>query len=196
MSDDSIPLYDGPPTGARILHYEKQVEGSSESADTAAVRTKRREARKHLERVEICLGVQDASGRAEFVDCPVLDISSGGTAVDFDRKVTVGSRCTVSYRTLAYSTVNVGGFIRSCRRIGSGEYRLGIEFDRHLSKEEQRPAHVVPGRAASPLTRSRKLKRANKTDAVEVNIDAAMESGRPLVIEPSSDSGGEIELSD
>jgi len=185
MSDsDPIPLYDGPPTGPKIEHPDLNPTAATENNDGLAtpIRGSRRNVRHELEGVKACLATHDASGRNEFADCPVVDISVSGIGLEFDRRLKSGLRCNISYRTRDHRTVHVGGTVRRCRQIEGGYFEIGIQFDRHLHKDEMQPARVLPGAAASPLQRGRQLKRLFSAPTTDPDIELP----RPNVIRPSA----------
>ena len=192
---DSIPLYDGPPTGAKIEHHDHNRTTPTENTNTAAapVRGSRRNTRHELEGVKACLATHDASGRTEFTDCPVVDISVSGIGLEFDRRVKSGLHCNISYRTRDHRTVHVGGTVRRCRPTDDGYFEIGIQFDRHLNKDEMQPARVLPEASASPLQRGRQLRRP------ATSSEPVAETGlpQPNVLKPSESSEDNcIDLSD
>ena len=181
---DSIPLYDGPPTEAKITHPHGNDSNapSPDGAESGMVRGSRRNARHDLDGIKVCLATHDASGRVEFTDCPVVDISVSGMGLEFDRRIKTGLHCNISYRTRDRSTVHVGGVIRRCLQIGVGRFQLGIQFDRHLNKPELLPARVIAGAPASPLQRGRQLR---STTGSEI-VDPSGGFSKPLIIEPTA----------
>lgn len=188
---ESIPLYDGPPTHAKIIAASP---ASSEGDSTGPVRHRRQASRKAAENVEVCLSAHDASGRTDHCECPLLDISAGGAAVLFDRVVIPGSRCYVSYRSVSRQPVNVGGTARNCERMGPKQYRIGIKFDRSLAKEEQRAAKRRIGKSVSPIHQARRLRTMG--DESPTAVREVAHPTKPLVISPrnANDDGDSYEL--
>jgi len=185
MSDtDAIPLYDGPPTGAKIEHPDLNPTAATENYNglVSPIRGSRRNVRHELEGVKACLATHDASGRTEYVDCPVVDLSVSGIGLMFDRRLKPGLRCNISYRTRDHRTVHIGGTVRRCQPIETGHFEIGIQFDRHLHKDEMNAARVLAGAAASPLQRGRQLKQATSTSATHNEVELPS----PNVIRPSA----------
>ncbi|MFQ5502229.1 MAG: PilZ domain-containing protein [Phycisphaerae bacterium] len=164
MDTDSIPLYDGEPSGAKIIHETHRSESfdgpaSTESAETAGpLRHKRRTPRKDCSHIQVCFSPCDPSGRVEHVACPVFNISRGGFALEFDRALDVGVTGHISYLTAGHRPVRVSCSVRHCLAIGGGRYRLGISLDRYLDHEERRPAKKISGRDVAPSVRTRSLR--------------------------------------
>lgn len=156
MSDEPIPLYDGEPTGAQIRHETSILDHVGAQAGVAS--TRRRSARHECERVHVCFSPRDADERSEHVECPVLDLSKGGLAIEFDRVLASGTFCTIAYRTISRQPVHVSGTVRHCRDIGGGRYRVGVKLNRELRTEELRPARQRPGHDVAPGVRARPLK--------------------------------------
>ncbi len=154
MADEPIPLYDGEPSGARIVHEDEQRGG----APVQTVHCKRRDARHDCERIHVCFSPNDPTGPAEHVECLLQNISPGGIAIDFDRALDVGAAGTVCYMTISHCPVHVTCRVRYCGSLGGGRYRLGLKLDRRLGVEERRPARCAPGRDVFPKLRPRKLR--------------------------------------
>ena len=96
--------------------------------------------------------------RPEYVECPLIDISERGLAIEFDQVVRVGVRGMIAYRTVSRRPVHISCGVRNCRPVGEGRYVVGIRLDRRLDFEERRPAKVVPGRPVAPGIQARKLR--------------------------------------
>ncbi len=164
MDADTIPLYDGEPSGAKIIHETHRSESldghaSTESAEAAGpLRHKRRTPRSECEHILVCFSPCDPSGRVEHVACPVFNISRGGFALEFDRALDVGVMGHISYLTVGHRPVRVSCSVRHCLAIGGGRYRLGIALDRYLDREERKPAKAIPGREVAPGIRTRVLR--------------------------------------
>lgn len=183
-NDDSIPLCEQSTARIPILH---QSRSAAESGSARPIRGKRHDARHHVENVLVCFSSHDASGRLDHADCPLVDVSREGVALVCDRRVTVGSRCFVSYRTISQQPVHIGGVVKNCARIDAARYRIGLLLDRHLQQDELKPAKARAGRSVSPVHHGRKL-RGLDTDSgggVEANVDTF----RPNIREPSLGDG-------
>ncbi|MCA9256449.1 MAG: PilZ domain-containing protein, partial [Phycisphaerales bacterium] len=152
--EDSIPLCEESDTSVPIIHYSQTVSTSSGEG----LRGKRHDTRRHMDNVLVCLSTHDASGRLDHVDCPLIDISNEGLAVYYDRRVTIGSRCFVSYRTISHQPVHVGGVVKNCARIDASKYRIGLLLDRRLQQDELKPSRARPGKSVSPVHHSRKMR--------------------------------------
>ena len=182
--DDPIPLCEPSSTPVQIIHRTAKTP----DADTdRPVRGKRQRPRRQIEKVEVCLSTHDASGRTDHIDCPLVDVSQDGVAVVCDRRVSVGTRCYVSYRTVSQQPVHVGGVVMNCARIESARYRIGLMLDRRLRNEEQKPAKCLPGRPVSPSHQGRKLR--GSVAASDTAVSASSESHQPVVREPSLGDG-------
>jgi hypothetical protein len=155
MADETIPLWDGEPSDAEIIHPH-----GSNGAATKAVRTRRRSPRRCYEGVHVCFSPDLPSGLLEHIECPVIDLSARGLAIEFDRRLEIGVTGYISYQTVSHQPVRVSCRVRRCSPLEDGHYRLGIRFDRNLRPEERMPAKVRPGREVSPGIRARKLRGA------------------------------------
>ena len=162
MSDEPIPLCDGEPSGATIRH-----ETAGAGLGSPALRCRRSSTRKEFDRVSVCFSVQVELGRADHVECPVIDTSANGFAIEFDAKVEPGTRGYISYWTLGHRPARIGGRVRRCEPLPNGRFLLGIELDRKLAREERRPAKKRQGHEIAMGLRPRKLREARAFDAVE-----------------------------
>ncbi len=184
--DEPIPLSEGPSSPVQIIHATRK---SPEGGEARQVRGKRHTPRRHMDNVEVCLSTHDASGRTDHIDCPLFDVSQDGIAVVCDRRVTIGTRCYVSYRTVSHQPVHVGGVIKNCSKMEAARYRIGILLDRRLRNEEQKPAKCLSGRSVSPTHHGRKLRGA--VSAAESASTADFAANQPVIREPTFDSGSE-----
>ncbi len=163
MFDETIPLYDGEPFGAKIIHLSKRSikdagdTSGGEATTTLVLRSKRGSSRKGCEDVHICFCPNDISIRPEYVECPLIDMSDRGFAIEFDLLIRAGVRGMIAYRTVSRRPVHISCGVRNCRSVGEGRYIVGIRLDRRLDFEERRPAKYVPGRAVAPGIQARKL---------------------------------------
>ncbi len=162
MADEPIPLYDGEPSGARIIHEDEQRGAAAGGSPTSGgnvqtVHCKRRDSRHECERIHVCFSPDDPAVPAEHVGCPMQNSSPGGIAIEFDRALNTGAAGAISYMTVSHRPVHVTCSVRFCGSLGGGRYRLGLKLDRRLGVEERRPAKCVPGRDVFPELRPRKL---------------------------------------
>lgn len=163
-STDAIPLYDGEPSDAKIIHETRRFglpDGTSSpgnDAGTRPLRRKRRIPRAECTHIQVCFSPCDPAGRVEHVACPVFNISRAGFAIEFDRPLAVGVAAHIAYQTVGHRPIRVSCSVRHCQPIGGGRYRLGIALDRFLDREERRPAKTIPGREVAPGIRVRALR--------------------------------------
>lgn len=155
MSDAPIPLYDGEPSGAKIIHVDTGEQGR---VDTETMRGKRGFARHTPKGINICLTVEHKSGKVEHVECPVVNMSATGIAVEFDQRLETGVTGCVAYRTISHQPVRVSCRVQRCQGLDSGRFLLALTLYRALSVEERRPAKPRPGRELAPGLRPRKLR--------------------------------------
>jgi hypothetical protein len=161
MSEESIPLYDGELSGSAIIPDEEFV------GDEANVAHSRRAvARRDCERVHVCFSAELDDDRVDHVECPVLNISKGGMAIEFDKPMRHGAKGSVSFRNVGNQPVRVNARVMRCAAQGKGRFILGLRFDRTLLVEECKPAYVRPGRDVSPGLRARKLSGADSPSAL------------------------------
>jgi hypothetical protein len=152
MELDPIPLCDGEPSGSAVIP-EKQSDHGEEK-----VRCRRRNPRKAFLRVRVCFSPEMESGRTEHVECPMLDLSPIGMAVEFDHHLTPGTRARISYSTISHQPVLISCTVRRCSRRDDGRYIVGLKLDRRLSVEECRPALSRQGRQVGVGVHVRKIK--------------------------------------
>ncbi len=157
MPDEPIPLYDGEPSGAEIVH-EKPDDKPTVFSQT--VRSKRNSVRKGCDRTKVCFSPQESLGRAEHVECPVIDMSTTGFAVEFDRPLAAGVNGHVAYWTVGHRPVRVSCTVRRCVPMDNGHYLIGLKLARKLTFEEKKPARTLAGREVAMGLRPRKLKPA------------------------------------
>ncbi|MFQ5429809.1 MAG: PilZ domain-containing protein [Phycisphaerae bacterium] len=166
MSDAPIPLFDGEPCGARIIHERAggAAGSSAPESETAAatVRGRRKAVRRRCRGILVCFSPTDSSGRTEHVICPLIDLSRGGFCVEFDRPLAIGVRGAIAYRTVSHRPVNVSATVRHCAPLGGNRYRIGLKLARFLDGEELKPAHIRPGNDVAPGLRPRKLRPTNR----------------------------------
>ncbi len=153
MSDEPIPLYDGEPSGAKII-----PDGAERAEQQVETRIKRQSPRRKYERVHVCFSPMYQSGRLEHVECPVIDMSECGLAVEYDRKLQKGVTGHISYRTISHQPVRISCTVRHCSEMDNGHFEVGVQLNRRLRSEEMRPAKVRPGRELAAGVRARKLR--------------------------------------
>lgn len=165
MADEPIPLYDGELSGAKIRIESNGVHDPHDSVAprndesmTSVARSRRRTARHGCERIHVCFTPLGPDGKSDNVECPVIDMSKGGLAIEFDQSIASGTPCRIAYRTISQNPVQISGTVRNCRDIGDGRYRLGIRLARNLTAEELRPARRRDGRDIAPGIRARPLR--------------------------------------
>ncbi len=156
MEDEPIPLYDGPPIARRTPLDAGIGQNAATPPANAAVRSRRRTARRECERTFVCFTNTDAGGRVDHAECPVLNISGRGMALFYDRHVARGARVLVQYRTVSLSPVRLTATVKGCVLSTDGRYQVGLQFDRPLAAEEMRPARCLPGRDVAPGIRARR----------------------------------------
>lgn len=149
--DDPIPLDDSEPS-ASIIHQPSRDSVTS-------VRSQRKSARREFKNARICFIPEYASGKTDPAECPVINISATGLSIEFDRRVPIALRGTITYRSECGLPVHVGCVVRHCVEQMDGFFRLGIQLDRKLRPEESRPLRIAIGREIAPGIRARKLKR-------------------------------------
>jgi hypothetical protein len=155
MTDEPIPLYDGEPSGAKIVHstYERLS-----PADTQTAQSRRGSARRPQEGVFVCLTVEYKNGKVEHVECPVINMSASGVAVEFDQKVELGVTGAIQYSTISHQPVRTCCSITRCQPLDNGRFLLALKLNKPLSVEERRPAKLRPGRQLVSGLHSRKLR--------------------------------------
>lgn len=158
MSDEPIPLYDGELSGAKII-----PDGAKGVGQPTETRVKRQSPRHSFERVHVCFSPMYQSGRLEHVECPVIDLSESGLAIEYDRKLEKGVTGHISYRTISHQPVRVSCTVRRCAAMDNGHFEVGVQLNRRLRSEEMRPAKVRPGRELAAGVRARKLRVAEAT---------------------------------
>ena len=157
--DDPIPLEES--SGSPIIPLGVPAGESADFQDTGtSVRIHRKQSRRSCTNTRVCFSPEFDSGKVDPTECPVINISAGGFALEFDRRLVVGQRGTITYRAENGRPVNVGCVTRQCIEQMDGLFRLGLKLDRKLQPEEMRPLRVAVGRDLAPGIRARKLKRA------------------------------------
>ncbi|MEK6644490.1 MAG: PilZ domain-containing protein [Planctomycetota bacterium] len=154
LDDEPIPLEECTLTWADIVPDQRVLDAPI--AESGAY--KRSHARHDCTSSSICLTIEHSSGKVEHVECPVMNMSTGGFAILFDGALRKGTRGTVSYRSAMGKPVQVACTVLHCAPVEEGRFKLGLKLDRPLRIEEARPARTGHGREVSPGLRPRKLK--------------------------------------
>ncbi len=155
MSDEPIPLFDGELSGSVIL-----PERGSNSVPAQTLRSRRASPRKGCENVHVCFSPETPSGLVDNAECPLIDISSQGMAIEYDRPLLKGASAHVSYYSITRIPVHVGCMVRHCEALDNGHFLIGLRMNRTLKFEERKPMRIGHGRVVSPTVRARKLKPA------------------------------------
>ncbi len=150
---DPIPLEDAGPSGTKIV-----FQGDAGALGAPTVRSKRASVRKVCADVHVCLTIEMSLGRSEHVECPVIDMSSGGFALEFDRQVAAGTQGYIAYWTVSHRPVRLSRCVKRCSVLPNGRFCLGMKLNRRLDCEERRPAKTRPGREVALGMRPRKLR--------------------------------------
>jgi hypothetical protein len=153
MGDEPIPLWDGEPSGAAIVPETKKA-----ATEPQTVRAHRQWPRSTCEDVRVCFSPELPSGGQEHVECPVIDKSAQGLAIEYDRRLGVGVRGQVAYLTVGHQPVRVTCSVRRCTPMENGRFLIGLRLDRLLSFEEKRLAKATHGQLAALGLRPRKLR--------------------------------------
>lgn len=147
--DNGIPLCDGDITGEVLM---------PESPGLNTLNGRRRSLRRACENVCVCFSPEYKSGRVEYVECPVLDISASGISILFDGPLEPGMSGRISYRADGSKAVRIASNVRTCTEVEPGVFTLGLKFVRGLTSQELRLAKRRIGREVAPGVRLRKLK--------------------------------------
>ncbi|HKQ49247.1 MAG TPA: PilZ domain-containing protein [Phycisphaerae bacterium] len=153
MNDDAIPLSTDGSSGATI-----QPERSTGGTETHALRSRRTNPRRECENVHVCFSPQTQTGLPDNVECPLLNISASGMAIEYDRPLKKGVSAYVSYYSISRVPINIGCVVQHCDLQTSGHYIIGLRTNRPLKYEERKPMRVGAGRVVSPHVRARKLR--------------------------------------
>lgn len=157
MADEPIPLYEGESSNSKIVHEQP---ANAQAFISHAARSKRSSVRKSCDRTKVCFSPQESLGRAEHVECPVIDLSATGLAVEFDKPLASGVSGHVAYWTVGHRPVRVSCTVRRCIPMDNGHFLIGLKLDRKLTLEEKKPAKTFGGREIAMGLRPRKLKPA------------------------------------
>ncbi len=158
MANESIPLWDGESSGAEIIYEDPARIGG-----TSTLRSRRKSPRKDCERIHVCFSPDLPSGLVEHAECPVVNMSATGFAIEYDREIKPGIAAYISYQTVGHLPVRISCTVRRCKPLEGGLYVIGIQLDRKLEHVERRPVKVGPGREVFPGIRARKLRTPAET---------------------------------
>jgi len=154
MSDETLPLYHGELSGSVIIPER----GSNGGLETPTLRSRRASPRKGCENIHVCFSAESESGQGDHAECPLVNISASGMAIEYDRCLRKGVSGHVSYYTISRIPVNISCIIRHCDPLDNGHFQIGLRLNRPLKYEERKPMRVGPGRVVSPHLRARKLR--------------------------------------
>ena len=159
MSDEPIPLWEGELSGAAIVPER----GAGAAVQT--VRSGRKAPRTQCDGAYVCFSPDLPSGVQEHVECPVIDKSAQGFAVEYDRRLEAGVRAHLAFITVGHQPVRVSCSVRRCAPLENGHYVIGLKLDRPLNFEEKRLAKSTAGKLISLGIRPRKLREAKPAGA-------------------------------
>ena len=146
---DPIELYDGEIVSKVVLH-----ESAREAAKT---RGRRDSARRIAKGVTVCFTPQDESGRVEHAECPLVDLSSSGIGLVYDKEIDVDRACEIAYQTASHRLVRLHARVKRCICIGENRYELGLRFTHRITAEQQLIVKRRPGRDITIGSRMRQL---------------------------------------
>lgn len=152
MSDEPIPLWEGELSGS-IPIPERRPDTA-----TQTVRSARKAPRSQCDGAHVCFSPDLPSGVQEHVECPVIDKSAQGFAIEYDRRLEPGVRGYVTFVTVGHQPVRVSCSVRRCVPLDNGHYLLGLMLDRPLNFEEKRLAKSTAGKLIALGIRPRKLR--------------------------------------
>lgn len=151
-AEERIPLYDGELSASAIVHEPEPAQESH------PVRGRRAAPRKVIENAWVLFAPEEHLGPSDPSECPLVDISTTGFAIYYDRPLKGGVKGHVSYRSVMDIPIRVGFTVQRCQEVGEGIYLLGAKFVRKLRFEESRLAATRPGREVMIGTRARRIK--------------------------------------
>ena len=152
MADEPIPLWEGELSGATI-----RPETTGDSSQAQTIHGRRANPRRQLHGACVCFSPDLASGKTEHAECPVIDISAAGLAIEYDAEIDTGMAGIISYLTLSHRPMQLSCTVQNCVPLGNGHYLLGLKLDRRLTLEERQLTRSGPGRQVAPGVRTRKL---------------------------------------
>lgn len=146
---DPIALVDGEISGKVLLHES--------SLDRSRPRGRRDSARRVSKGVTVCFTPSDESGRVEHVECPLVDLSSSGLGLTFDKPIDLDRACEIAFQTASHRLVRVHARVKRCMQVGENRYEVGLQFTHRLTAEQQKIVRRRPGRDITIGSRMRPL---------------------------------------
>ena len=146
---DPIALCEGDIVSKVLLHES--------SIERMRPRGRRDSARRVTKGVTVCFTPSDESGRVEHVECPLLDLSSSGLGLTYDKPIDVDRACEVAFQTVSHRLVRVHARVKRCIRIGENRFEVGLQFTHRITAEQQLIAKRRPGRDITIGSRMRPL---------------------------------------
>lgn len=146
---EPIALVDGEIVSKVVLHES--------SLDRSRPRGRRDSARRVTKGVTVCFTPQDESGRVEHVECPLVDLSSSGIGLVYDKPIDVDRACQVAFQTASHRLVRVHARVKRCICIGESRYEVGLRFTHRITAEQQLIVKRRPGRDITIGSRMRPL---------------------------------------
>ena len=122
------------------------------------MRCKRSSPRHSADGIRVCFSPQVQLGRVEHVECPLINMSATGLAIEFDQRLGLGVMGYVAYWTMSRQPVRVSCTVRQCQPLENRRFLLGLKLDRKLTFDERRLAKMRPGRDLMPGVHPRKLR--------------------------------------
>lgn len=147
--EETIPLEEGSLSAPAII--------PDRSGIGVQLRGRRTSSRKSFEGVWVVFSPETRPGHVDHVECPLLDLSGVGIAVQYDRPLKAGVHARIAYRSVCDVPINVPCTVRRCVPLEGGGYRIGAQFDVKLRVENRRPARARPGRELVPGIRARRI---------------------------------------
>lgn len=184
--DAPIPLCEEAPSGS-IIFPSPRAEPSA-----STVRGRRVSPRKSFERVWVLFSPEVRPGEIDHTECPIIDISAGGAAVQYDQLLKNDIKGYICYRSVCDMPIRIGFSVRRCVERDGG-YLIGVQFDRKLRYEDRRPARIPPGREIVPGIRARRLAASTATIGHPAQCPPPSALGTMTRIEPS-DEGDQLDL--
>lgn len=152
---EPIALCEGEITSKVVLHES--------SLDRSRPRGRRDSARRVSKDVTVCFTPQDESGRVEHVECPLVDLSSSGVGLVYDKPIDVDRACDLAFQTASHRLVRVHARVKRCISISENRYEVGLRFTQRLTAEQQLIVKRRPGRDITIGSRMRPLAAAGPT---------------------------------
>lgn len=181
---DPIALCEGDITSKVVLHES--------NIDRTRLRGRRDSARRVSKGVTVCFTPQDESGRVEHVECPLVDLSSSGLGLVYDKAIDAGRTCLIAFQTASHRLVRVHARVKRCISTGENRYEVGLRFTHRLTAEQQLIVKRRPGRDITVGSRMRPLIAAGPT------ITRGLGGGYagPSAVDDPAEGSHDLELKD